>query len=103
MDLSLSESQTMLQTSARAFMDDQVPKSRVLEIDDSESGFDPDLWEKMSELGWPAIVVPEQYGGLGQGWVDLGVVYEVMGNLRVPEPALVLCGTIRADHSGRWQ
>ena len=88
MDLSLSESQTMLQTSARDFMDDQVPKSRVLEIDDSESGFDPDLWEKMSELGWPAIVVPEQYGGLGQGWVDLGVVYEVMGIYACPSPHL---------------
>ncbi len=88
MDLTLSESQTMLQTSARAFMEDQVPKNRVLEIDDSESGFDPDLWEKMSELGWPAIVVPEQYGGLGQGWVDLGVVYEVMGNYACPSPHL---------------
>ena len=88
MDLTLTESQTMLQSSAREFMEDQVPKSRVLEIDDSESGFDPNLWERMSDLGWPAIVVPEQYGGLGQGWVDLGVVYEVMGSFACPSPHL---------------
>ena len=41
MDLTLNEFQTMLQTSAREFMEDQVPRTRVLEIDDSESGFDP--------------------------------------------------------------
>ena len=88
MDLSLTEIQTMLQSSAREFMEAQVPKDRVLAIDDSESGFDPNLWEQMSNLGWPAIVIPEQYGGLGQGWVDLGVVYEVMGNYGCPSPHL---------------
>ena len=88
MDLTLNEIQTMLQTSAREFMDDQLPKTRVLEIDDSESGFDSDLWERMSELGWPSLAVPEEYGGLGQGWVDLGVVSEVMGYYACPSPLL---------------
>ena len=58
MDLTLNEFQTMLQTSAREFMEDQVPRTRVLEIDDSESGFDPSLWEQMSELGWPSLDDP---------------------------------------------
>ena len=88
MDLTLNEFQTMLQTSAREFMEDQLPKSRVLEIDDSESGFDPNLWEQMSELGWPSLTIPEEYGGLGQGWVDLGVVSEVMGYYACPSPLL---------------
>ncbi len=88
MDLTLNEIQTMLQTSAREFMEDQLPKTRVLEIDDSESGFDPDLWGQMADLGWPSLAVPEEYGGLGQGWVDLGVVSEVMGNYACPSPLL---------------
>ena len=88
MDLTLNEIQTMLQTSAREFMEDQLPKTRVLEIDDSESGFDSDLWESMSELGWPSLAIPEEYGGLGQGWVDLGVVSEVMGSYACPSPLL---------------
>ena len=88
MDLTLNEIQTMLQTSAREFMDDQLPKTRVLEIDDSESGFDSDLWEQMSDLGWPSLAIPEQYGGLGQGWVDVGVVSEVMGYYACPSPLL---------------
>ena len=88
MDLTLNEIQTMLQSSAREFMEDQLPKTRVLEIDDSESGFDSDLWESMSELGWPSLAIPEEYGGLGQGWVDLGVVSEVMGSYACPSPLL---------------
>lgn len=88
MDLTLNEIQTMLQSSAREFMEDQVSKARVLEIDDSENGYDPDLWEQMSNLGWPGLTIPEQYGGLGQGWVDLGVIYEVMGTYACPSPHL---------------
>lgn len=88
MDLTLNEIQTMLQTSAREFMEDQLPKTRVLEIDDSESGFDSDLWGQMAELGWPSLAIPEEYGGLGQGWVDLGVVSEVMGYYACPSPLL---------------
>ena len=88
MDLTLNEIQTMLQSSAREFMEDQLPKTRVLEIDDSESGFDPNLWEQMSELGWPSLAIPEEYGGLGQGLVDLGVVSEVMGYYACPSPLL---------------
>ena len=88
MDLTLNEIQTMLQSSAREFMEDQVSKARVLEIDDSENGYAPDLWEQMSNLGWPGLTIPEEYGGLGQGWVDLGVIYEVMGNYACPSPHL---------------
>ena len=88
MDLTLNETQTMLQTSAREFMEDQVPKTRVLEIDDSESGFDPALWQQMAELGWPLLTIPEEYGGLGQNWVDLGVISEVMGYYACPSPLL---------------
>ena len=88
MDLTLNEFQTMLQTSAREFMDDQVPKTRVLEIDDSESGFDSDLWQQMAEQGWPSLTIPDAYGGLEQNWVDLGVISEVMGYYACPSPLL---------------
>ena len=88
MDLTLNETQTMLQNAAREFMGDQVPKSRVLEIDDSESGFDPELWQQMAEQGWPMLTIPAEYGGLGEGWVELGVISEVMGYYACPSPLL---------------
>ena len=94
MDLSLNEIQTMLQSLAREFLEAEMPKSRVLEIDDSESGFAVDLWEKISELGWPGMLIPEQYGGSENTFTDLGVVYEMMGYYACPSPHLssaVLC------------
>ena len=94
MDLSLSETQTMLQTAANEFMEAELPKSRVLEIDESPSGFAPDLWEKMCRAGWAGMLIPEEYEGSGNSFTDLGVLYEVMGYYACPSPHLssaVLC------------
>ncbi|MCH8224493.1 MAG: acyl-CoA/acyl-ACP dehydrogenase [Chloroflexi bacterium] len=88
MDLGLNEIQTMLQNLAREFMETEMPTARVLEIDDSPSGFAVEVWEKMSEIGWPGMVIPEQYGGLGSSFTDLGVVYEVMGYYACSSPHL---------------
>ena len=88
MDLSLSEIQTMLQSTTKELMEAEMPKSRVLEIDDSASGFDVDLWEKMCEIGLPGMVIPEEYGGSGNPFTDLGVVYETLGNYACPSPHL---------------
>jgi acyl-CoA dehydrogenase len=97
MDLSLTELQQLLQNQAREFLDAELPKARVLEIDESEKGFDADLWQKISELGWPAMVIPEEYGGSGNSWTDLGVVYEVLGQYACPSPHLsssVICAQL---------
>ena len=100
MDLTLNEFQTMLQTSAREFMEDQVPKSRVLEIDDSESGFDPNLWEQMSELGMAVSDssrrVRRTRPGLGRSRRRLGG----HGVLRVSQSAAVFCGAVRPGGAG---
>ena len=97
MDLSLTEMQLLLQNQAREFLDAELPKARVLEIDESEKGFDPDLWQKISELGWSAMAIPEEYGGSGNSWTDLGVVYEILGQYACPSPHLsssVICSQL---------
>ena len=94
MDLSLSELQTLIQNTSNEFMEAEMPRSRVLEIDDSDSGFAPDLWENICGLGWTGMVIPEKYGGSGNSFSDLGVLYEVMGNYACTSPHLssaVLC------------
>jgi alkylation response protein AidB-like acyl-CoA dehydrogenase len=88
MDLALTETQEMLRNAAQAFMEAEVPKARVLEIDSSDTGFAPDLWQKICEQGWPGAVIPEEYGGLGLSFTDLGVIYEVMGYFACPSPHL---------------
>ena len=45
----------------------------------SEQGFDSQVWKQICELGWPAVIIPEQYDGLGLTHVELVALLEVMG------------------------
>ena len=86
MDLTLTEIQNLLQNSTREFLEAEMPKSRVLEIDDSESGFASDIWQQIAELGYAGMLIPEEYGGSGNSYTDMGVVYEMMGYYACPSP-----------------
>jgi len=88
MDLSLTEIQVMLQNAATEFLEAQLPKQRVREIDDSPTGYAEDLWRGMVDLGWAGMVIPEEYGGSGLGYTDLAVVYEKLGYFNYGGPLL---------------
>ncbi len=47
--------------------------------DEKKNGRDPALWREMAAMGWAGILVPEEYGGAGLGYVGLGVVLEEAG------------------------
>ena len=100
MDLSLNEIQSLIQSTATELMETEMPKSRVLEIDDSESGFDPELWRTMCELGWAGMVIPEEYGGSGNSHTDLGALYEVLGYFACPSPPPVLRSPVGQRYPG---
>jgi alkylation response protein AidB-like acyl-CoA dehydrogenase len=42
----------------------------------------------MAELGWPGIIVPEEHGGAGLGYVGLGLVLEETGRTLATSPLL---------------
>ena len=42
-------------------------------------GMDAATWNEMTELGWLAINIPEEYGGLGMGIASVVPVAESMG------------------------
>jgi len=87
--LVLSEEQQLLQTTAREFVSSRSPMKRIRELrDEGGDGFSKPLWTEMGQLGWAGIVVPEQYGGAGLGYVELMVVMEELGRGLVPEPML---------------
>ena len=88
MDLSFTEQQTMLKTMATDFLGRELPKERVLEIDESPTGFAPDLWKQMADLGWTGMAIPEEYEGLGTNFTDLGALYEVLGAYACSSPHL---------------
>ncbi len=95
MDFSLAEEHVMLKTSARDFLDTECPKRLVREMADDATGYSPELWKKMADLGWQGLVIPEQYGGVGSSFLDLAVLLEEMGRALVPGPfipTVVLAG-----------
>ena len=55
---------------------------------DDETGHSSELWEKMAQLGWQGLILPEEYGGAGLDFVDLIVVLEEMGRVVLPGPFL---------------
>jgi alkylation response protein AidB-like acyl-CoA dehydrogenase len=96
MSLTLNPEQQLLRENARQWVREAAPVGQLRRLRDTrdESGFSREAWQQMAELGWPGIVFPEQYGGLGLGFVELGVVLEECGRTLVPSPliASVLLG-----------
>ncbi|MDG2305826.1 MAG: acyl-CoA/acyl-ACP dehydrogenase [Candidatus Binatia bacterium] len=80
MNLSFNEEQEALRDSARSFLAENSSSEKIRQAMESESGYDPDLWRRIgAELGWSAVVIPEEYGGLGLGPIELVALMEEMG------------------------
>jgi len=86
MDFGFSEQQEMLRTMARDFLTKECPKAKVRELDKDESGYSPQIWKNMAELGWQGLVFPEEYGGTEANFIDLVVLMEEMGRNITPGP-----------------
>jgi alkylation response protein AidB-like acyl-CoA dehydrogenase len=90
MALVLNEEQQMLRDAARDFLTQRAPISHLRQLRDggNEIGFSRELWAEMVEMGWSAILIPEEHGGLGYGYTGLGLVLEESGRTLTPSPLL---------------
>ncbi len=80
MNFAFNEEQEELRRIVRQFLDDKSDEAAVREQMDTTDGFDPAVWTQMAEqLGLQGLVIPEEYGGSGFGFVELIVVLEEMG------------------------
>jgi alkylation response protein AidB-like acyl-CoA dehydrogenase len=86
MDIEYTEEQQQLMAAARRFMEQECPFSLVREMESSEHGFSPGLWQKMADLGWLGLPFPAGYGGFGMGAVDLVVLAKELGRALCPSP-----------------
>lgn len=93
MALVLNEEQLMLKESASDFLRQRAPVSHLRELRDSESesGYSKELWLEMAEMGWTAILIPEEYSGLEYGYSGLGILLEESGRTLTPSPLLSTC------------
>ena len=104
MDFAFNEEQEELRATARAFLANHSGSEQIRAAMESELGYDPQIWKQIAmELGWSAVTIPEAYGGLALGPVELTALVEVMGESLLCVPffstvclgvnALVVAGT----------
>jgi alkylation response protein AidB-like acyl-CoA dehydrogenase len=86
MDFGLSEEQEHLQRSAREFLGRECPPAFVREVMRDADGFPRGFYQKLAALGWTGLIVPESFGGLGLGMLDLAVLMEEIGRAVMPGP-----------------
>jgi alkylation response protein AidB-like acyl-CoA dehydrogenase len=100
MNFELTDDQRAIQRTARDFLASAYPPAEVRRLAyETPRGFDDEGWAAICELGWPALLVPEEHGGLGLGVVELAVVQEELGAALAPSPFLstVAAAAVIAD------
>jgi len=86
MDLSLTDTQLLIQDSTREFVRNECAKDVLLDLDEKPVPLTKELWAKVCELGWMGMAIPEKYGGTGNTLTDVAVLYEELGRGPVPGP-----------------
>jgi alkylation response protein AidB-like acyl-CoA dehydrogenase len=100
MDFTYDEEQLALRDAVRGlvgkFYSDFENRRRTVA---EEPGFDELLWTRLAEMGVLGLPFAEQYGGVGAGPIEVGIVAQELGRVLAPEPFLtsvVLAGGVVA-------
>ncbi|MGK0332859.1 MAG: alkylation response protein AidB-like acyl-CoA dehydrogenase, partial [Minisyncoccia bacterium] len=80
MNFAFTEEQEELRKTVRAFLEAKSSEEAVREQMETDNGFDDAVWAQMGEqMGLQGLAIPEEFGGSGYGYVELGIVLEEMG------------------------
>ena len=91
--IGLSEEQAQLIDIAAGFCRDKSPVDAVRALLEEDTGFNPDIWHEIAELGWLGIGIPETYGGIGLGLGEIVPIVEQLGRHLLTTPYV---GTVLA-------
>ena len=87
MNFAFTDEQEELRKTVRSFLENKSSEEAVREQMETEDGFDPAVWAQMGEqMGLQGLSIPEEYGGSGYGFVELGIVLEEMGRALLCAP-----------------
>ena len=89
MNFSFTEEQKMIIDTADSFLAEISTSSAIRSAMEASCGYDQLTWQRIcNEMAWPAMQIPEEYGGLGLGGVELVAVLEQMGRYQLCSPFL---------------
>ncbi len=86
MNFEFSDDQKQLKNEARRFLEAKCPPAAVRKILEGPEPFDRELWKGLAEMGFLGVVIPEEHGGLGAGYLELCVLAEELGRVVAPVP-----------------
>jgi len=86
-NFAFSEEQEELRRAVRQFLESKSPETEVRRLMETTEGFDPAVWKQMGqELMLQGLAIPEEYGGQGFTFIELGIVLEEMGRVLLCAP-----------------
>ncbi len=102
MNFAFTEEQEQLREFVRSFMDEKSSEEAVRELMETDKGYDDAVWSQMAEqMGLQALAIPEEFGGQGFTFVELGVVLEEMGRRLLCAPFFSgMLASLAIMHSG---
>ncbi len=86
MNFEFSPEQLQLRDVARRFLEERSPSSAVRAVMEGEAAYDAALWAGFAEMGFLGVNIPEEFGGLGLGYLELCVLAEEVGRALAPVP-----------------
>lgn len=102
MDLTLSAEQTEIVAASAAFLRGRLPITRTRELLASDETIDAAAWVSAADLGWFALGLPEEVGGVGFGLADEALLFREIGRSAATGPFLAtVLGARVATFAGR--
>jgi alkylation response protein AidB-like acyl-CoA dehydrogenase len=86
MNFDFSSDQKELKDQVNKFLTANCTTKNVRKLYDGDARYDADLWKKIAEMGWLGTAIPEDFGGLGLGYLELCVIAEELGRALAPVP-----------------
>ena len=88
-DFEFTDEHDELRATVRAFLEEKSDETAVREHMASERGWDPAVWKQMAEqMGLAGLIIEEEHGGAGYGYVELLIAMEEMGRALLCSPFL---------------
>ena len=88
MNFDFSEEQKQLGDTARKFLADRCSPAAVRAILEGSEPYDRALYQGLGEMGFLGAAIPEEFGGVGLGHLELCVIAEELGRANAPVPVL---------------
>ena len=103
MNFAFTEEQEELRKTVRSFLENKSSEAAVREQMETEGGVDAAVWSQMGDqMGLQGLAIPEEFGGSGFTFIELGIVLEEMGRalLCAPYFSSVVLAANALLHSG---